>query len=303
MNVSDIRRLDLNLLVTFQVVMSERNVTRAAVTLNLTQSAVSANIARLRRAFDDELFRRTRRGMEPTSRAYEIAPSVMEALSTISSILGQGPAFDPRTSQDSFELAMSDDIEAFLAPRMVAAVLDGGLGIKISIRQTNRHLWREVAADRSVDAILVGEPDDPVPAGYRVSTLFRSGYACVYDGSRLGIDSPISHHDFMRMNHVRVTFNRRRGLLDEHFAANGEERRVVATFTHFAGALTCLGTQNVLLVLPTHAAETFATTFGLSVSPIPVDLPRYPVVLISRIEREADVRQKWLSQFLVDLCD
>src|ERR1700743_1923417 len=112
-NVANISRVDLNLLVVFQCLMTERSVTRTAAILHITQGAISSALKRLREQFNDELFVRTGAGMVPTRRALEVAPKVMEALSAVTAIMGKKPQFAAEKSRRIFNIALSDDIESY----------------------------------------------------------------------------------------------------------------------------------------------------------------------------------------------
>ncbi|MFD2435935.1 LysR family transcriptional regulator [Modicisalibacter luteus] len=116
MNRNDLRRVDFNLLIVFETLMHERSVTRAAEKLFLGQPAISAALARLRTLFDDPLFIRTGRVMEPTSRAEEIFRLLEPALDSISNALSHTSEFDPATSDAVFRVGLSDDVEFGLLP-------------------------------------------------------------------------------------------------------------------------------------------------------------------------------------------
>jgi len=98
-NVANISRMDLNLLVVFQCLMNERSVTRTAEILSLTQGAVSSSLKRLREQFGDDLFVRGTGGMAPTRRALELAPTVSEALGAVSTLIDGRKQFAAETSR------------------------------------------------------------------------------------------------------------------------------------------------------------------------------------------------------------
>lgn len=116
MNRNDLRRVDLNLLIVFETLMHERSVTRAAEKLFLGQPAISAALSRLRGLFDDPLFVRTGRSMEPSARAVEIFALLSPALDSISTAVSRAAEFDPATSTAVFRIGLSDDVEFALLP-------------------------------------------------------------------------------------------------------------------------------------------------------------------------------------------
>ncbi|HKY02663.1 MAG TPA: LysR substrate-binding domain-containing protein, partial [Burkholderiales bacterium] len=115
----DIRNIDLNLLVALDALLSERNVTRAAARLGLSQSAMSASLARLRQVFGDPLLLRTAGGMLPTSKAEDLATPVKQVLDEITRIVEQTEAFEPTTAAVKFTIAASDAVEFAILPRLV----------------------------------------------------------------------------------------------------------------------------------------------------------------------------------------
>ncbi len=112
-------KIDLNLLRILDVVLEERSVTRASLRLNLTQSAVSHALSRLRRELGDELFHRGAEGMQPTPRALEIAPALHAALSQMRRALSP-VAFDPATGNQTFNIVVDSSAFALFVPAMVA---------------------------------------------------------------------------------------------------------------------------------------------------------------------------------------
>src|ERR687894_749891 len=102
LNEIDLSRADLNLLVLFEVVMREQNVGRAAQKLNLTPSAISHGLGRLRRLLNDPLFLRPRKGVVPTDRALELAEPIADILARVRGVVSSAEAFDPTTSRRRF---------------------------------------------------------------------------------------------------------------------------------------------------------------------------------------------------------
>ena len=130
-SMADIRTLDLNLLKAFDALMDERNVTRAAQRLALTQPAVSGMLVRLREAFGDPLFVRASRGVVPTARAEALAPAVRQLLQDVTALL-QPPGFDPATATGTLTVAATDyALRAVVLPWMAAlrAVLSSSVSL------------------------------------------------------------------------------------------------------------------------------------------------------------------------------
>ncbi|MBB3456502.1 DNA-binding transcriptional LysR family regulator [Rhizobium sp. BK313] len=131
------RNFDLNLLRVFEALMDERSVLRASQKLNLTQSAVSHALARLRDMIGDEIFVRVGPGMQPTDRALQLAPIVRNALLSLESAI-EAPAFDPRTARKTFTIAANDFTTMVLVPNLLQIFQNEAPSIDIVIKPVTR---------------------------------------------------------------------------------------------------------------------------------------------------------------------
>src|SRR6218665_3298394 len=150
MNRNALRRVDLNLLIVFETLMHERSVTRAAEKLFLGQPAISAALARLRTLFDDPLFVRTGRSMEPSARAMEIFALLSPALDSISTAVSRAAEFNPATSTAVFRIGLSDDVEFGLLPPMLKRLRAEAPGVVLVIRRTNYLLMSGLLASGEI---------------------------------------------------------------------------------------------------------------------------------------------------------
>lgn len=296
-NVRNISRIDLNLLLTFHCLMTERSATRASAVLHVTQGAVSSSLRRLREHFADELFVRTSAGMQPTRKAMEIAPMIADALSTVTALLGTDPSFSPEDSHYIFNIALSDDLEAFLAPKLVAAVAEKKLGIRFAFHQTNSSLWKQALLDTAMDLVICSEPKD-FSTAFSSLVLFSSSYSCLYRHGSLGGTEPIGLDEYFAADHVRVSYDGRRGFIDDLFERAGHMRKVTASFTHFSGALTTLLSSDVVATIPTFAAETFAGKMALVACPVPMAVPSFRCFMVWDISKQDKPQHAWIREFI-----
>ncbi|WP_347756140.1 LysR family transcriptional regulator [Agrococcus sp. ProA11] len=299
MNTVDLRRVDLNLLVIFQVLCQERHVTRAAMKLSLSQSAVSAALARLRVLFDDPLFERTRAGMTPTPKALAISSRVAPTLSSIVDLIFDDVAFDPQRTTRVFHLAMSDDLEMVFAPWLMSQKLAEGWAVDFAIHQTNSSLWRESLADPRIDLVVCGTPPQQQTASHQAEPLFSGGYLCLFDARAVGHSRPITRQEYLESDHVRVSFDLQRGWVDERMAALGFTRHTLCTISHFAGLGPLLRGTPAIATIPEHAATVIAATTGLMTSPVPIDSPRFSVSAIWSTRSDDSTENAWLRSVLL----
>ena len=127
-------RTDLNLLVALQILLEERNVTRAAERLSVSQPALSKTLQKLRDSFEDELFTRTAHGLVPTPRAEELAHELPALLESVERVLGD-EGFDPATFDGSFKILLPPILSEALLPGLMAELSEIGPGYRWSRRK------------------------------------------------------------------------------------------------------------------------------------------------------------------------
>src|SRR5688572_9306507 len=177
MDVAQLSGLDMNLLVVLDVLLAERNVTRAAARLGLSQPAVSNALSRLRTAFGDPLLVRTPQGMAPTPQAVGLEAPLRDALVRVRSAVTGGTEFDPATAQRTFVLAATDYVQFVLLGELVRRVqtIAPGISLKV-VPMTHGSPWNELEAG-AVDITLSGAPTRQSRLHRRA--LFRDRVVCI----------------------------------------------------------------------------------------------------------------------------
>lgn len=297
MNTIDLRRIDLNLLVVFQALMQEGSVTRAAVRLSLTQSAVSAALGRLRVLFDDPLFERSRTGMVPTWRALEISSGLGPALSSIAGVIFAEPEFEPTVSTKVFHLAMSDDLEIVLAPWLALQKIELGWTVDFAFHQTNSTLWRESVEDERTDVVLTMPPKQ-LPADFHSETLFSAGYLCLYNPDLVSFSDPMTYEEYIGADHVRVSYDVQRGWVDDLLAARGHQRKTACAISHFAGLSSLLRQLPAVATFPEYAAKELGRVTGFAVQPTPLQAPKYTISALWGSRVDGSPENAWLRKLL-----
>lgn len=296
------RTLDLNLLRVFAAVMVERNVTRAAAQLAMTQPAVSNALRRLRDATGDELFVTVPSGVLPTAHAEAIWPDVGTALERLSHALDP-QRFDPARDQPGFSLAMADATATVLMPAFAAALCHAralaAVRVLPLVSRDPRPQLEQGIADVAVGffpdvaAALAAEGD----RGMLVLDLL---YACDYVGV-MRRDHPLASllvltlDDYCEARHLRVSFaGRPRGFVDEALARQGRQRRVALTVNQFSTAARVVHDSDLLTVLPASFVKASGLAAGLVTRRLPVALPRIEVGVLWHRRHERDPAQRWL---------
>ncbi|MCT2182774.1 LysR family transcriptional regulator [Brevibacterium casei] len=289
--------VDLNLLVVFQALMQEGSVTRAGYKLNLSQSAVSAALGRLRKLFDDPLFERTRGGMAPTAKALSLSVSLGPSLSNIASVILEEAEFEPWQSSRTFHLAMSDDIEALFGPWIAKQKLDHNWSVNFAIHQTNSRLWRTTLEDSLIDIVLTTTPTQ-LAADVQAEPLFSGDYRCIYNAGLLRLSHPISEREYIETRHVRVSYDSQRGWVDDVLSVMGHTRNTLCTTSHFLGLVPILRDLPVIATIPEPVAVRIGEILDVKVSPVPIRMPRFTISAIWKTDVDGVVENNWIRQVL-----
>jgi DNA-binding transcriptional LysR family regulator len=284
MNEIDLSRADLNLFVLFETVLNEGHVGRAAKRLNLSQSAVSHGLGRLRRFLDDPVFLRTPRGVVPTARALELATPIAEVLAGARRVVALASPFDPGTSKRAFTVGAPDGGASFLVPLM-ARLRNEAPGVDVRLRQLlpgpARDLeqgWEPIFADldaRRVD-MAVG-PFPKLPDRFHAHALWDEDFVIIARQAHpLVRTTDIATYcaaDHLVVSQSGDPF----GFVDLALAERGLTRRVALTVPAFFMALAVVAATDLVAAVPRSFAHAHASPAGLSVIEVPLALPHFTI--------------------------
>jgi DNA-binding transcriptional LysR family regulator len=295
--MSNLRNFDLNLLLAFDVLMQERNVTRAAERMFITQSAMSHTLHRLRQQLDDPLLVKTPSGMQPTDRAMALVDPVRSLLLEMERLLEPPQAFDPASSQRRFTIAATDYMECLLLPDLTRLIEQAAPGIDIHVKRTESAFPLTPLENGSLDVVLgfasVLEP----PSQLCCDHLFVDLMACVVREDHPHIRQAPSLADYLAAAHMLISRTGSQvGVIDEKLAELGLERRVNLIVPHFLSAPLIVAETDMILSLPYRLAAQFRKLVALKILPVPLDLPNYDLAMIWHPLREKDPAHGWLRE-------
>lgn len=305
--LNDLSRVDLNLLVLFDVVREERHVGRAAERLNLTPSAVSHGLGRLRRLLNDPLFLRTPKGVVPTARATELAVPVADILAQVRSVLSTAEPFDPLRSTRRFTLGAPDAASAVFLPQLLAGLRQTAPGIDISMRQllpaprelSPERAWRNAFSDleaRAMDVAII--PSDHIPARFHARTLYEEDFVVAVRAGHRFLDSP-TLEQYCEMQHLVVSVTGdRRGFVDEALTTQGYSRRIALTVPNFMFALAVIAETDLISALPRRFVAMHGGRFGVLGVEAPLPLPNYRLNAVATKAALRDAGLTWLFDLL-----
>jgi DNA-binding transcriptional LysR family regulator len=298
----NLTRIDLNLLVHLDALLTERSVTRAAARVHLGQSAMSHNLARLRELFSDELLTRGPEGLRLTPRAVTLVEPVRAALAQIETLVSRHESFDPGTAQRTFRFGLPDSMEILLVPSLLAYLREVAPGIHLRLHNINSlELLDDLDADRLDLAIGYGSFEQG-QAHHKRRLLFTETYLCMFSVEKTRITAPISLDDYLRLPHVLTSLRPGvRGVVDDALAKLGLRRTVVVTTPRFLSVPFLVARAPVVVTMHARMARLFAAQFRLSLSVPPVDLEDIAVSLLWHASYDHDPAHAWLRQIAARL--
>lgn len=300
------RTFDLNLLRIFDAVMAEGSLTRAAVTLNMTQPAVSHAMKRLREGVGEELFVRTAHGMRPSPRAEQLWPLVRDTLSDLRQALAP-EGFDPVRDTVHFRLAMADATAATLTPGLVHVIEEGGFAptlqiLPLATRDPGR-LLEAGEADLAVGYFpeaLQSQLSQARDASLLHQRLYETRYVCVMRRNHPLAREPLTLDSYCQAHHLLVSFSGRpMGYVDQALAALGRRRRTVLTVNQFFTAGRVVSQSNLLTVLPEGFVEATGYRRELVTRELPLTMRPVYVDMLWHRRLDAHPAQRWLREQLL----
>ncbi|GAN67554.1 LysR family transcriptional regulator [Acetobacter orleanensis] len=289
----NLRSFDLNLLIAFDALVSERSVTKAAHRLRIQQPAMSHALATLRILLADEVLVRTGSVMLPTAKAVAMAPRVAEMLMQVQGILTAEDRFDPETEKRIFRFGFSSELEVFLMPGLTAYLQRHAPGIRLLSRGSPRNEVHTLLDTGALD-IAVGCFDFGLERHCGMP-LYDQSLACCFNPDLIDPDAPLTVERYLALPHALITLKDDiQGCLSEALGRIGQKLNVVLAASDFLTALATAAAAPVLATLPSRIAHQHAAHFGLVLRPVPLDLRIPAVSMVWSARSDRDPAAMWL---------
>lgn len=290
-------KLDLNLLVVLDAVLTTRSVSRAAERLYLSQPATSLSLSRLREYFEDELLVPVGKTQVPTALANELMKPVRDVLLQLQTITRARPGFDPATSTRRFTIESSDYVISVLLSEVVRRAATLAPLMQFDLRAMSPQM-REHLDSGEIELLI--SPDFAIVPGHPSEPLFEDTFSCLLcldqavKGKRLGVEQ------YFESAHVGIEWaGGRRVTFDARLISTGRRTRrqdvIAPNFTLVPELL--LGTARIA-TLPTRLAHQMARRFPLQVQPCPVEIPGFTEKLQWHRHQDRDPAIVWLRSLL-----
>lgn len=295
----NIQTFDLNLLLAFDALYRERNVTRAGARIGLSQPSMSNALTRLRKLCDDPLFVRTRAGMEPTPLAQKLAVPVQQGLETLKIGLEQPFGFDPVSSDRTFRLVMSDIAEISVLPRLMAALKHAAPKVNIVATQVPRDQFRSVLENGEADLALGNLPE--LKSGFYQQRLFQDSYVCLARRDHPDIGDRLSLRQYMQGSHVQVSTSVGDTIINRELAKRGLHRRIALQVPHFLVVTVIVMSCDLLVTIPSTVVSLLRTMERVKVMKLPFSIPDANVRQFWHQRYHHDPANRWLRRLIAEV--
>jgi DNA-binding transcriptional LysR family regulator len=270
MDTREFSKVDLNLLISLQVLMEEKNVSRAAERLFITQPAMSKTLTRLRALFDDALFTRSSRGMQPTPLAIQIAGALSEIIGDISHLLS-GPGFDPQAVCGEVSIALSEHVGLTLLPRLLAQLSEKAPRLSIRVITRIENQLEELALGNLDFAIQVRQAR--YSDEYRVDSVGASGLAILARDGHSLVHEEITWERLMQFPMIKLYASTQEQVEIQQYASatmpNLEHPLATLEISHLMTALELLRQSDYFMPAPAYLLQQEEATIGITGLPMP----------------------------------
>jgi len=305
MNIS---KIDLNLLIYLDVLLREKNVTRAASQLNITQPAMSNGLKRLRTLFGDPILVRTSDGMVPTERARVLAPSIRKILLELEEALQGEEEFNEFNSQRVFRIMASDYAASTLIPPLLKSINKVAPNITLDIMTPSDVTFHDVEAGKIDMAI---NRFDELPQSFHQKAIWRDSFSCLVSADN-PVVSKFNLNSYLESKHVWVSKTgfgvgvgmdpkdvQKLGWVDESLARLGKKRDIKVFTRNYHVAMQLAFEDNLIATLPTKAALLHRNDNNFTILKPPFEIPDIELKMIWSPLLHHDASHIWFRQLVI----
>ena len=306
----NLKNVDLNLLVYLDVLLRERNVTRAAESLGISQPAMSNGLRRLRELFSDPLLVRTSGGMSPTERAEALQPKIREVVASIKNVVQPDRQFDAAHANRVFRISVSDYCESTLLPHMLRRMRLEAPDVTLDILTPSDVSFQDLEQGR-VDLVI--NRFDVLPQSFHQRPIWRDDFSCVFS-----LQNPIRKNfnlkTYLEAGHVWVSktgmgvgvgmepgAGQSLGWVDDALARLGKERRIRVFTRHYESAMRLANLRDLIVTLPSKAANRLKDDPGVIILPPPFVIPEIELTMAWSPLLQHNPAHRWIRRLIADV--
>lgn len=306
----DSQKIDLNLLLAFDALMQDGNLTRAGFRLGLSQPSMSHALSRLRQLWGDPLFVRIPSGMEPTPFARQIAGGVREGLALLQGAFATSAAFDAKTCNRTFQILMSDIGELVYLPALITKLKMVAPEVNLRVLQLPRESYQDAFASGEADLAIGYLP--ALKAGFYQQQLFKDSYICIAREGHPRIREKLTLAQFTQESHILVEPAGSRystaslqssttTFIERVLAEEGLSRRVALRVPHFMVVPGIVQNTDLLATVPGSVMAHIEPMPKVRLLRLPIPTPSYEVRQFWHQRNHHDVANQWLRRIIAEL--
>ena len=293
----NLRNIDLNLLVIFEAIITERSISKAAKKIGVSQSAISHALRRLRHTFKDDLVRRTAQGMAPTARGVELAEALLVPLKQIHGVLNEQFNFDPKTSHRVFSLRISDYLVGWLLPSLLARIRSEAPRVTLAV--SHHHSLDSLDPDTDIH-LLICSNLVPKQGGKR-ERLFKDKFVVVFRRGHPAANRRMTLKLFLELPHMKVAHVKSGStILDDALANRGLSRRIAAVLPSYSGIHSIIKNSDLCAVLPPSWLKIHGSPSDFSISAMPISDFEFTVDIFTSCTQRQDAGLEWLRKLILE---
>ena len=301
--MTNINTKDLNLLSVFEVIWLEKNISRAADKLCLSQPAISHSLKRLREQFDDPLFVRSSKGVTPTDFAISIAPSILKVMSETRRIYSVSEVFSPYETERDLHIAIGDHFALTLYHLFLKKLSLEAPKVRISAKPVTEFFPIEDLENGKTDIAITGfYASAPSKSGFHKKKVLEEDFFCLGRRKHPLINKKLTANAYLKAEHLYISpIGDFKGFIDIDLAKSKKKRDVKATLPSFAEAGPVLANSDLLLTAPKGICTSLAVTYGLEAHKLPFKIRTYRACLHWHDRTQTDPFQQWVRSTLFQL--
>ena len=305
-----IKGIDLNLLVYLDVLLRKRNVTRAAESLGISQPAMSNGLKRLRELFGDPLLVRTSGGMSPTERAEKLQPLVREIVASVEKAIEPVKKFDASRADRVFRISVSDYGESTLLPHLLRRMRSEAPNITLDILTPSDVSYQDIEGG-NVDLVI--NRFDDLPQSFHQRTIWRDSFSCLINHNN-PLRKNFNLETYLEGSHVWVSktgmgigvgvdpgAGQQLGWVDDALAKLGKKRRIRVFTRHYQVAMHLAELRDLIITLPTKAANLIKAHPDVIILPPPFDIPEIELQMAWSPLLQHNPAHQWLRRLIADV--
>jgi len=298
-----LRKLDLNLIKIFLVLMESRSVSSAADQLFITQSAVSHSLKKLREAFHDPLFVSTKNGMKPTPRAIVVNHHLSNSISEIMQGLKFKPEFDAANSRHKFIIVASEYAELVLLPKVFAILSAEAPNCSLEVQKIETKLPLDELGVGLVDIILGFKRYFRIEAPLTEKTMLDERLICVASNRNSLVGDAVNIRQYLKCKHIYPSpWGDSQNMVDNWLTLQKLERDIQLTVQNYLATPSIVENSDCLLTLPERIFQLVQPLAAIRKVEPPKDYPEFSVNMIWNKLYQDDPANSWLRSVLDRVC-